>query len=119
MTDKDIEKVKGFIKNDVHRFYTWKKWRKIRAEVLKLDHNECVVCKAKHKRYPQRAYVVHHVHHLKDRPDLALEIWDEEGKRNLISVCSSCHEELHPEKLKEAHKFVKRESKAYHNEEKW
>ena len=119
MTDKDIEKVKEFLRTDPKKFYHWSKWRKLRKEVLKLDHNECVVCKAKHKRYPQKAYIIHHVHHLKDRPDLALEIWDEEGKRNLISVCSDCHEALHPEKLKQAYMFKKKKNHRYVNEERW
>lgn len=76
-------------------FYSWAAWHKVRADVLKLDHNECQMCKAK-GRY-RRGSIVHHVHHLKDRPDLALSIYDDEGRRQLITVCKSCHEELHPE----------------------
>ena len=77
-----------------YKFYSWSCWQHTREEVLKLDHYECQRCKAK-GRY-SRAVLVHHVKHLKDRPDLALSIWD--GKeRQLVSVCKKCHEELHPE----------------------
>ena len=76
-------------------FYSWKAWKRLRLEVLKLDHYECQRCKQLQHRY-RRATIVHHVKHLTDRPDLALSVWD--GKeRQLISVCKSCHEELHPE----------------------
>lgn len=44
-----------------------------------------------------KAILVHHINHLKENPELALEIYDKEGKRNLISLCQSCHEEEHPE----------------------
>lgn len=77
-----------------YRFYSWSCWQHTREEVLKLDHYECKRCKA-NGRY-RRAVLVHHVKHLKDRPDLALSIWDGE-ERQLISVCKRCHEELHPE----------------------
>lgn len=70
-------------------------WQHMREQVLRLDHYECQLCKARGKY--SRAEIVHHVKHLKDRPDLALSIWD--GKeRQLISVCRACHEELHPER---------------------
>ena len=57
-----------------YKFYNWSCWLHTRAEVLKLDHYECQRCRAK-GRY-SRAVLVHHVKHLKDRPDLALSIWD-------------------------------------------
>lgn len=76
-------------------WYNSKAWKDIRAAVLAMDHYECQLCKAK-GRY-RRAEIVHHMKHLKDRPDLALSIWD--GKeRQLISVCRACHEKLHPER---------------------
>lgn len=77
-----------------YRFYSWSCWLRTREEVLKLDHYECQRCKTR-GRY-SRAVLVHHVKHLKDRPDLALSIWDGE-ERQLVSVCKKCHEELHPE----------------------
>lgn len=76
-------------------FYTWPEWQQTRSDVLKLDRYECQICKQVHKRY-RAAAIVHHVLHLRDRPDLALSIWDGE-ERQLLSVCKRCHEDLHPE----------------------
>lgn len=56
------------------------------------------MCKAR-GRY-RRGSIVHHVKHLRDRPDLALSIWDPEtGERQLLTVCKWCHEAEHPEAL--------------------
>lgn len=81
-----------------HDFYTWTEWRQRRAEVLHMDHYECQHCRAA-GRY-RKAEIVHHVKHLKDRPDLALSIWDG-GERQLVSLCKSCHETEHPESLRQ------------------
>lgn len=78
-------------------FYKSKEWKKLRAAVLKLDHYECQQCK-KEGRY-SKAQTVHHVHHVKDRPDLALT-YMHEGKRNLVSLCRECHNKAHPEKFR-------------------
>ncbi len=77
------------------RFYSWKIWKRIRLDVLDLDHNECQRCKKIRRRF-RKATIVHHVKHLTERPDLALSVWDGE-ERQLISVCKQCHEDLHPE----------------------
>lgn len=79
-------------------FYVSAAWLKLRSEVMKYDHYECQLCK-KQGRY-RRGVLVHHVKHLRDRPDLALSIYDPEtGERQLITVCKQCHEEQHPEAL--------------------
>lgn len=71
----------------------------MREQVLAMDHWECQICRQRH-RY-RRAVLVHHVKHLKDRPDLALSVFDEATEeRQLISVCRSCHEEQHPERMR-------------------
>lgn len=86
----------------LHWFYLSGPWRRRRVDVLALDHGECVYCKA-HNRY-RKATEVHHVQHLRARPDLALSIWyeDEQGRlrRNLVSLCRACHEAQHPERSK-------------------
>ncbi|WP_245251752.1 HNH endonuclease signature motif containing protein [Virgibacillus litoralis] len=41
---------------------------------------------------PVPADTVHHVVHLRDDPSKALDM------DNLVSVCASCHNKLHPEK---------------------
>jgi len=78
-------------------FYVSKEWRKLRKEVLQEDKGECQQCKARGKY--SKANTVHHVNHLKEHPRLALEKFyqDDEGnkKRNLISLCHGCHEEVH------------------------
>lgn len=95
-------------KGDVHPFYVCTEWLHIRVQVLKMDHWECQLCKAR-GRYRQ-AEIVHHINHLKRRPDLALAIWyktpDGKLERNLISVCKDCHEtECHPERLNHSKTF--------------
>lgn len=81
------------------RFYDWPEWEQVRDDVLRLDHWECQGCKARH-RY-QMAALVHHVKHLKDRPDLALSVFDPDtGERQLVSLCRACHEEQHPERIR-------------------
>lgn len=81
------------------RFYDLAVWGRRREEVLRLDNWECQYCKAR-GRY-SRATIVHHVKHLRDRPDLALSIWDGE-ERQLVSTCKRCHEEQHPESMQRA-----------------
>jgi 5-methylcytosine-specific restriction endonuclease McrA len=81
-------------------FYSWPEWERTRQQVLMLDHHECVRCKAHGKYSP--AVLVHHVNHLKDKPELALSITDENGKRQLVSLCRACHELEHPERLRPA-----------------
>ena len=78
-------------------WYNSAAWKSVREAVLRMDHHECQRCKAR-GRY-RRAELVHHVQHLQDRPDLALSVYDPDtGKRQLLSVCWRCHEELHPER---------------------
>lgn len=84
-----------------HLFYISSAWRKKTEQVKKLDNNECQLCKSIGKY--GKADMVHHINHLKDRPELALSIWEDEAhtKRNLISVCDKCHKTIcHPEMLK-------------------
>lgn len=78
------------------RFYDWTKWGIERDYVMRCDRHECQQCKRR-GRY-RRATIVHHIKHLKDRPDLALCMYDPDtGERQLESVCKICHEEDHPE----------------------
>ena len=92
-------------------WYNGATWQNMREQVLKLENYECQLCKAKGRH--SKAIIVHHVKHLKDRPDLAVRIWD--GKeRQLISVCRACHEELHPERA-----LLPRTGKKPVTEERW
>lgn len=86
------------------QFYLSAAWLHKRADILRRDNRECQSCKRKGK--VKRAECVHHIKHLKDRPDLALE------DSNLVSLCGTCHNEEHPEKFKKnqsVKKFVNRE----------
>ena len=91
------------IRENPRRFYEWKLWRRLRKEVLASDKHECQVCKAR-GRYA-KANTVHHVNHVKVRPEWALNKTYVDGngltQRNLISVCHDCHETVcHPERLR-------------------
>lgn len=78
-------------------FYDWTEWVHVRRDVLQMDHQECQRCKDC-GRY-RRAVIVHHVKHLRDRPDLALSVVDPDtGERQLVSLCRACHEDVHPER---------------------
>lgn len=79
-----------------YKFYSWPEWRGLRSKVLRLDHYECQHCKAS-GRY-RKGYIVHHVKHLRERPDLALSVVDPDtGARQLETLCKQCHEQEHPE----------------------
>ena len=100
IADAQLAELRGLLaEGHGDRFYSWRVWRdRVRPAVLKLDRYECQRCKAR-GRYA-RADIVHHVKHLDQRPDLALSLFDPDtGERQLLSVCKSCHEELHPEAL--------------------
>lgn len=80
---------------------TGRRWPRSSARIgiLRMDLGECQLCKAR-GRY-RKAALVHHVQHLKDRPDLALSAFDPDtGRRQLVSLCRSCHEEQHPERMR-------------------
>ncbi len=96
-----------------NNFYQLAEWKRLREKVLHMDHCECQLCKTK-GRY-RRGQIVHHVKHLKDRPDLALAIWDGD-ERQLVTVCKQCHEELHPESQRQ---YRPSEQEGFVNEERW
>ena len=102
MTDKEISFVKICIqREDLHSFYNSQQWKQLRKQVLQLDRYECRLCK-KHGKYT-RATTVHHVNYVKKHPELALEIyylWQGKQKRNLLSLCHDCHEEIHGHRKK-------------------
>ena len=112
MTQEQIDYVKKCIREDIHRFYVWGPWKKVRREVLQMDHGECQRCKE--KKIYTKATTVHHVNYVKKHPDMALEIWYEWNgvrKRNLASLCHDCHEAVHG--------YRKPEKKETLTEERW
>lgn len=115
VTEQEIAYVRRCIDTDVHLFYTWQKWLSKRAEILAMDKYECQVCRKKHHKYT-KATTVHHVLHLKARPELALETWyhdpaTHEDRRQLVSLCHDCHEE--------AHGYRKKNNEEQLTEERW
>ncbi|TWH49604.1 HNH endonuclease [Sporomusa sp. KB1] len=90
----------------IRQFYRSAVWLHKRTEILKRDNNECQKCKSRGRF--SIAECVHHIKHLKNRQDLALE------DSNLISLCNSCHNEEHPEKL-----HSKQIKKKFVNNERW
>lgn len=78
-------------------FYKTYAWKRKRAEIKERDNNECQKCKARGKARVGQVYKldVHHIKHLNKHWSLRLT------DSNLITLCVDCHNEEHPEKLKE------------------
>ena len=114
MVTTQTKEIQCLIDEDkTNNFYQLAEWKRLREKVLRMDHYECQLCKAK-GRY-RRGQIVHHIKHLKDRPDLALSIWDGD-ERQLITVCKQCHEESHPESQRQYRPI---EQEGFVNEERW
>lgn len=97
------------------KFYHSKYWIRIKREVLREDHYECIRCKEQGRlTLLTDKSPVHHVNEVKKVPRLALSKFfvDGEGReqRQLISLCFDCHN-------KEHNRFTKRER--FTNEERW
>ena len=96
------------------KFYQSKYWQRLRKEVLEEQTEECQECLKLGKI--TKANIVHHVQFVFKHPELALsKYYTYKGKkyRNLIAVCSECHNKLHPEKQK------KKGKRKFINEERW
>ena len=102
MTDAQIRQL--ILSGQIHRFYDSPDWRRKRRAILKAQKYECQVCKRR-GRYA-RATIVHHVQHLRDRPDLALSDTDPEtGAVQLMAICKQCHDEIHRDNLFQQNKY--------------
>ena len=96
MTQQEIEYAQWCVQNDIHKFYTWNRWKQVRQQVLKMDHYECQRCREHHKY--TAATTVHHVNYVKRHPEMSLDIYYTFAgveHRNLISLCHECHEPVH------------------------
>lgn len=101
------------------KIYKTKRWEITREKQLDLDHNECQRCKHNGKysnlegmRKYTKAVLVHHDFRLRKYPQYAFDSMVN-GKRNLYSLCQSCHEIEHEKERG----LVKSVSEL--NEEKW
>jgi len=90
-----------YLHNNIKAFYMNIIWRRLRAEVLHDQHNECQICKG--NGLAESATMVHHIKYVKYHPELALT------KDNLMALCSECHWLVHH------HIVIKKQL----NEERW
>lgn len=104
-TDEIIKLIEA---NDLIKFYSSGKWKKLRLKALKRDCYECQMCKEKGKVTTDNL-LVHHMKEVRDRPDLALVL------ENLMTVCFGCHEVIH-DRFAE---FNKNKQPAFYVEERW
>lgn len=72
------------------KLYNSTRWKRKRQYILHRDGFLCQECK-KYGRN-REAKIVHHIKEVEDHPELALI------NSNLVSVCASCHNKIHPEK---------------------
>jgi 5-methylcytosine-specific restriction enzyme A len=84
-------------------FYKSKAWENCRDYVLSRDIGLCQNCTTPVNPVP--ADTVHHIKHLRDFWELRLD------PDNLISVCASCHNKLHPEKWRRKRKILNKRIK--------
>ncbi len=77
--------------------YKSRRWKKKRIKILRRDGFLCQEC----KRYGKRveAVTVHHIKHASEYPELAYK------DDNLVSLCSACHNRMHPEKAAAGKKY--------------
>ena len=68
----------------MNNLYNDKRWRRKREVILKRDEYKYQVCMSHNVTTP--AEHVHHITPLKTRPDLWLD---------MLSLCSSCHNQMH------------------------
>lgn len=83
-------------KDELHRFYQCRAWRRLAAAIMKENNYECQYCKQKGIHTAARS--VHHVRYVRDYPRLALsKTYESEGKtyNNLIPLCEDCHNKVH------------------------
>ena len=79
--------------NKLYQFYKSKQWLKLRQQVVREAHNECVLCKRKGIIRPVDE--VHHVQYVRSHPELALSrtyIYNGVEHPNLLPLCHRCHE---------------------------
>lgn len=76
-------------RQEAGKLYRSRPYRKLRRSVLAIDKYECQDCKAKGKY--TKATEVHHVLPIERYPEFAMELYQPNGDRQLISLCSDCH----------------------------
>ena len=82
-------------RGEIKRFYKSREWKRMRRDVLKNQKSRCWDCEHKSPAENRRGRNVHHINPVRERPDLALSEYDEQGRINLVCLCDSCHWERH------------------------
>ena len=84
---------------NLHRFYCWASWRRLREHVLDELHHECQDCLRKEPARYTPAECVHHVREVEDEPGWALQEFVPDGNggtmRQLVPLCHECHDARH------------------------
>ena len=107
---------KCIAEDKIYKFYKRKEWKKLKKEILKKEHFECEMCRAKGKY--TRATLVHHVNYVRKHPNLALSCYyyfNGVKLKNLVALCHDCHEKIH-DRLN-ANKTIT--NLKFHNTERW
>ncbi|WP_415326702.1 HNH endonuclease [Clostridium perfringens] len=88
-SNKERHKCYKFRRKDKYEqaFYNSKEWHIVRTNIIARDLGLCKVCLSKNRI--RVAYVVHHIIELKESRELGLRTG------NLLSLCNSCHQEIH------------------------
>ncbi|WP_270996981.1 HNH endonuclease [Listeria seeligeri] len=89
-------------RDDLDKLYKTKRWKALRVVVLKRDRYRCQECKR--RGVVASGNIVHHVVELRDDVSKAFDI------NNLETVCTSCHNTLHPERNSSS-KTIKKKDK--------
>ena len=92
--------------NRLMKFYKSKEWRQMRIKALQRDNYECCMCRDKGKY--RKADCVHHIKEVKEYPELSLTF------DNLMSLCNTCHNEVHDRLDK-----IEKKKPKFLNEERW
>ncbi|EOU1569855.1 HNH endonuclease [Clostridium perfringens] len=89
ITNRDRHKNYKVRRNDKDEkvFYNSKEWHIVRTNVIARDLVLCKVCLSNNRI--RVANVVHHIIELKESRELGLKT------SNLLSLCNSCHQEIH------------------------
>lgn len=89
----DLKYLTRLIKNDsLITFYSMSIWQRTRELVKQRDHYECQRCNFQKRlttHIKAKDLHVHHICELEKFPQLALNM------NNLITVCHTCHNEIH------------------------
>lgn len=76
------------------KFYNSRRWQMIREVVLALDNSHCSNC---HNLILSTSDLeIHHVNNISSPIgwELRYSVFDEQGKRNLLTYCSTCHGQI-------------------------